>query len=481
MFETGQYYNFSNIAYAQPPVGALRFSSPLPPQVNRVVLDGGSSPRMCPQGTPSWLSEVLHNTSVVPRSPSESEDCLYLDVHVPKKVFSRSHGADAPVLVWIHGGGEVIGSKTSSGDPAGLIARSLAKEGSEGIIFIAINYRLGAFGFLGGPAFNYSSGVPNAGLLDQRLALEWVQNHIQQFGGDPDRVTVIGESAGSASIAHHMIAAQNTSAELPFLSNDDQDRQFDDWLAKLNVTTLKDARGLDTAVLQAVNSELVHAAPLGHFYFGITRDGTYVRDTITRSFAQGKFDKKVRLMISYNLHEGTIFIPEPTSITESFNFTSYVQTWIPYLNSSELHHIAESLYPPPGPETPYNTTYTRVETFVADIYIKCKAYTFDRASNGQAWAYRFSVGPAYHTEDVAYTFYNGPSSGINGTVALAMQEHFVDFAITGDPNSRGSGSPNMPRYGSRGQILNLSNEGLEVMKDPEDNMRCEFWRQFGVV
>ena len=138
------------------------------------------------------------------------------------------------MLVWIHGGGLVLGSKTGSGDPAGLIASSLANEDSEGVIFVAINYRVSnfiekqliscliwltcstAWSFLGGPGFNYSSGTPNAGLLDQRHALGWIQNHIHRFGGDANRVTVIGESGGASSIAHHMIAAQNTGEKAPF-------------------------------------------------------------------------------------------------------------------------------------------------------------------------------------------------------------------------------------------------------------------------
>jgi carboxylesterase type B len=101
--------------------------------------------------------------------------------------------------VWIHGGGYVAGSKTNSGDPAGLIRRS-----NNGLVFVSINYRLGAFGWLSGNEFHSDGGVPNAALYDQRFALEWVRDHISNFGGDPDRVTVIGESAGGGSIMHQI-------------------------------------------------------------------------------------------------------------------------------------------------------------------------------------------------------------------------------------------------------------------------------------
>ncbi len=95
----------------------------------------------------------------------------------------------------IYGGGYTAGSKGGSGNPSGLIASSQAG-GGEGIIFVALNYRLGAFGWLAGPTLQASGGVSNAGLYDQRLGLEWVQKNIHLFGGDPKQVTVMGESAG---------------------------------------------------------------------------------------------------------------------------------------------------------------------------------------------------------------------------------------------------------------------------------------------
>lgn len=93
----------------------------------------------------------------------------------------------------------MAGSKVNSGDPAGLIRRS-----NEGIVFVALNYRLGALGWISGPTFQADGGDANAALHDQRFALEWVQRHIADFGGDPDRVTVMGESAGAGSIMHQI-------------------------------------------------------------------------------------------------------------------------------------------------------------------------------------------------------------------------------------------------------------------------------------
>ena len=186
---TGNYYNFSNVRYARPPTGGLRFREPLPPTVDRSQIFTGETGRICSQATTNltdileqYLSEyLLHNktnwqrsdfksasNSTLTKDPRSTEDCLFLDVQVPQKIFEAREQRKSPVLVWIHGGGYTSGSKTDSGNPAGLIARSTE---SSGIVYVAINYRLGAFGWLSGPSFQGSGGAVNGGLYDQRLAL----------------------------------------------------------------------------------------------------------------------------------------------------------------------------------------------------------------------------------------------------------------------------------------------------------------------
>ena len=188
------------------------------------AINDGSVGRICPQANSAWLLIAAQFTSTYTRrqpfnltaaeaaiaqasgsapaqDPRTSEDCLFLDVIVPKAVYSKSTrtvsaGSGAPVLVWIYGGGYTTGEKTGFGqyNPAGLIEASRAS-GSEGLVFVSMNYPLGAFGWLAGPTLQ-SDGTANAALHDQCLALEWVQKNIHLFGGDPNRVTVIGESAG---------------------------------------------------------------------------------------------------------------------------------------------------------------------------------------------------------------------------------------------------------------------------------------------
>ena len=171
--ETGQFYNFSNIRYAAPPVGDLRFRAPQPPETNRSSVNDGSMGRTCVQANPSWTQFAFSylqryftgqgnnmtqadldrlNSSVNAQSvlqsvdPRTTEDCLFLDVLVPQNIWQNKGAPNkgAPVLVWIYGGGYVDGDK-SGNNPAGLIYRSEANN-SGGVIFVALNYRLGAFG-----------------------------------------------------------------------------------------------------------------------------------------------------------------------------------------------------------------------------------------------------------------------------------------------------------------------------------------------
>lgn len=236
MKATGGFYTFSNVRYAAPPTGDLRFRAPQKPSSNRCVVQTGNVGRICPQSLPQWIFEGLSFTanyssglpfnasawqnpgiSVIGllRGPGITEDCLFLDVMVHQNVLnSARNGPKAPVLVWIHGGGYAQGSKADHAVPAKIMAQN------NDVIFVAINYRLGAFGFLSGPTVQ-SDGVANAGLLDQRLALEWVQEHISKFGGDPNQVTVMGESAGGGSILHQITVSRSPmdwSLQLSFTS-----------------------------------------------------------------------------------------------------------------------------------------------------------------------------------------------------------------------------------------------------------------------
>ncbi len=174
---------FRGIPYAEPPLGSLRFRAPQPPSPWHGVRDTRSFGPPAPQ-IPGMLARLLGSDT-----DRASEDCLQLNLWTPALDEGRR-----PVMVWIHGGSFTSGT---AGSPI-YDGSSLARRGD--VVVVTINYRLGALGFLALPQLEEEEGVfGNLGLLDQITALEWVREHISGFGGDPDRVTVFGESAGAMS------------------------------------------------------------------------------------------------------------------------------------------------------------------------------------------------------------------------------------------------------------------------------------------
>ncbi|KAK3721344.1 hypothetical protein LTR37_003220 [Vermiconidia calcicola] len=182
------------IRYAQDTTGPLRWQPPRASVTNRSeVLPALEEGSQCPQSPNSASAyQTLDNSE-------SSEDCLFLNVRAPTNC---SEETGCPVLVWIHSGG--YGQGAGGNDLAPLITTN-----DNGFIGVGMNYRLGAFGFLSSDEV-HRRGVANAGLLDQQLALHWVQQYIHLFGGDASRVTIFGESAGAGSVMLHDIAYGGT-------------------------------------------------------------------------------------------------------------------------------------------------------------------------------------------------------------------------------------------------------------------------------
>ena len=178
---------FKGIPYAQPPVGELRWQVPQPVKPWKDVRDASRYGAACPQVSRYGLTEA-----------SNDEDCLTLNITAP---YDGKAARKKPVFVWIHGGAFVGGS--SALYPLG----NLAKSGD--LVVVSLNYRLGVFGFMAHPGFDkaYNGGY---GLKDQRLALAWVKKNIAAFGGDPNNITIAGESAGGAGVCMHLIAPNET-------------------------------------------------------------------------------------------------------------------------------------------------------------------------------------------------------------------------------------------------------------------------------
>ena len=179
-----QYAAFQGIRYAKAPIGNLRFKPPQP-------LDDASI------GT----IDVSQESTVMclQIDGKGQEDCLLLNIYVPAKIFNDESGTKYPIMFWIYGGGYVFGDGTFwTYGPQPLMDK-------EEVILVTVNYRLGPFGFLSLGTFD-SEAHGNSGLLDQNLALQWVQQNIGQFKGDPNLVTIFGESAGSLSVALQVVS-----------------------------------------------------------------------------------------------------------------------------------------------------------------------------------------------------------------------------------------------------------------------------------
>ncbi|XP_008844486.1 acylcarnitine hydrolase-like [Nannospalax galili] len=185
-------HTFLGIPFAKSPVGPLRFAPPESPESWSGVRDGTSQPAMCLQNVEIMNVDGMKEMNQILPDISMSEDCLYLNVYIPAHAYE---GSNLPVMVWIHGGGLVVGM-ASMYDGSLLAA-------TEDVVVVIIQYRLGVLGF-------FSTGDQHArgnwGYLDQVAALRWVQQNIAHFGGNPDRVTIFGESAGGTSVSSHVVS-----------------------------------------------------------------------------------------------------------------------------------------------------------------------------------------------------------------------------------------------------------------------------------
>src|SRR5579862_6004323 len=277
---------FRGIPYAAPPVGDLRWRPPQPVVPWRGVLAADHFSARCMQAGGGPVAQVgaLWNE---PGTNTTSEDCLYLNVWTP----SASPDDKLPVMVWFHGGGLVSGQASDAFFDGAMLAK-------KGVIVVTVNYRLNVFGFFAHPELtaeseHHSSG--NYGELDQLAALRWVKSNIAQFGGDPNLVTIVGQSGGSRSISFHMasplakglfqraIAQSHASfAQMPTLA--EAEAVGVRFGQKIGAETLKDLRALSAQDLLA---SLAQMDPYPGEPSAVV-DGWYLPADLYTIFSQGK-------------------------------------------------------------------------------------------------------------------------------------------------------------------------------------------------
>ncbi|TQV99795.1 acetylcholinesterase [Cordyceps javanica] len=514
--ETSEIYTFSNIRYAQSPTGNLRFRAPSYPLADRSTVRNGSEPRTCPQGIPAWQSKAFvpidefstrgapFNLSAWERAIEDApalpidttqgttEDCLFLDVHVPKKIWERAqrqpeggfHGV--PVLVWVHGGGFVLGSKTGFPQPTynpDLIMQKGQQYSKDGFIFVALNYRLGAFGFLSGPAV-LQDGDQNAGLLDQRFAFEWVQRNIHLFGGAPDRVTAMGESGGGGSILALMVGP---GVKAPFSQVIAQSPAmnptivapagaFDEFLTRLNVSSLAEARKLDSTAVIRANSEQIGDAPPTSYVFGMVKDAKSMPAHLDVLLRRGDFDKAVRVLSAVDTLEGGFFF-DPAAKTDDA-VRKVIATTMPGMSASQLDELSNQIYPSlfDGSQG-YIDQSSRQITINGDAYFYCNFLAVNEASNGAAHAYEFAVTPGVHTQDLAYTFDDPYSPPALAQARETLVSAITSFAVYGRPDLVVDGNKmHFPSWGANKQQVTIGDKGSAVTRSTVSEKRCAWWR-----
>lgn len=474
---------YRGIPYAKPPVGELRWRPPVKADNWQGVLDATQ-----------YKSEAAQTDYLgVFATAGGSEDCLYLNVAVPNK--KPGDPEKLPVFVWIHGGALVVGAG-SDYDPT-----LLAKEGRA--VVVTINYRLGVFGYFAHPAIDAEDHAKiNYGVMDQIAALEWVQRNIENFGGDPDNVTISGESSGGQSSQILMASPKAKglfkniiAMSAPVMSANGHSVSPEQ--AEERGIGLAKAAGLNNATaeqLRALSTEEILALENNYLLDGIiTRDGEYVTTSIAEAFQAGRANGE-RLGIGNVQNEGSFF----AALTESA--AGKPMDEVAYRDNLEA---LEKQYALPGfadkvmqeyPASDYGSpaeAYAQVITdswFAAPIYriadsldnqIKVYYYEFSDPTCPKYVTTDFAQGTA-HTYELPYLF-----PGFHGSSDLSTDLNKKQQKVAKEMVKLWTGMSEVDRRGiwerfdsDRAQYLKLGQGKPQMMdmKDYRERHHFDFWQ-----
>jgi len=424
---------YKGIPFAAPPVGDLRWRSPQPAAKWEGVRKAEQFSPVCMQNAGG------------PNAQTPSEDCLYLNVWTGAKSASEKR----PVMVFVYGGGFTGGS----GSLPGYDGEALAKKGA---VVVTFNYRLGAFGFFAHPELTKESdrrASGNQGLMDQIAALQWVQRNIAGFGGDPKKVTVFGESAGSIAIADLMTSPQAKGLFQRAIG------ESGSWLgisiarighlADAEQAGLKFADGLGAKSLAELRAKPADAIMKAGRGSGVIVDGWLLPEEPSTVFNQGK-QIEAAVLVGSNKDEGTFFV-QPAGAAR-------------FMEQSRRRFGDRAddflkLYPATSDEEG-NASQLRASADEVAWVMRNWAHLQTKTGK-RAYLYYFTHEPpvapggkgggrgrgATHTAELPYVFGvpgNRPWTDVDHQLSDAMTSYWVNFAATGDPN--GKGLPKWPAF-----------------------------------
>lgn len=447
---------FRGIPYAAPPVGDLRWKPPQPITPWSGVRDATKAAAPCAQHNEGWNASD---------AAAGKEDCLYLSIHAPKSAAGKKY----PVFFWIHGGSNRAGSGYGNANSA--IYR-------RGVVLVAIEYRLDVFGFLSSPELtaespNHTSG--NYAALDMIAALQWVRANIARFGGDPDNVTIGGQSAGSHDVGTLLVSplarglfhkaimeSGPASLSLPPRTLAENEKIGADLAEFMGLHDLKALRAASATDLLAAGEKLEppsHLPPAVIWGQQII-DGAVLPRAPLEILAKGE-QAHVPLIIGDVTREFAFDAP-PDVILQTFStfFGDKAE------QAKALYGVHGNELPPDDPVLGSIGTQ-----MLADVIMRCpanKLASFQIAAGQQVWRYQFGLpragqpGPPAHNAELPYVF-DAPPPGATFANWPPVQQYWANFFRSGDPN--GAGLPRWPSMDGNKVYMAFTPQGPVIGKD----------------
>ncbi|MFH4974138.1 hypothetical protein AB6A40_000847 [Gnathostoma spinigerum] len=498
---------FLGIPFAEPPIGPLRFRKPKPKAPWREPLNATTFPKSCVQSLDTYFGDFegasMWNTNV----PS-SEDCLYLNAYIPGK---PDPDLRLPVMVWVYGGGFWSGCATLDVYDGKIFASE------ENVILVAINYRVSVFGFL---YLGREEAPGNMGLWDQLMALKWVHKNIDRFGGDPNRVTLFGESAGAASVSMHALSVQSTpyfhqailqsgSATAPwaieerhvalaravaiyeYMKCGNMSKNITDWDMDKVLRCLLDA---PADVIR--DSEWAPVMEFADFPWVPVIDGDFLTDQASTALKRGHF-KVMPLLTGSNLDEAIYFIIyqladvfPPSEFFTKRDFITNRETWLRSIanllprkvmkSSLALGAVIHEYEPVDLPIHP-SDWINSLDKMLGDYHFTCNVnevalansihggetyyYYFTHRSTQQTWPEWMGVVHGYEINFVFGEPYNTKKykyTHEEQELSGRFMRYWANFARTGNPNLNPDGTYTTdvwPQYTSASmEYINLTVE-----------------------